>query len=125
VEKKPKRTLRILIADDDRDTAMSLAAILQHEGHEVSSVYRGDAVLEQVRNYKPDAVLLDIGMPGLTGFEIARELRRQLGAGCPLLVAVTAWNQKSAKVLGKLVGFSHYITKPYSTGDLLGVLAQV
>lgn len=115
--------LRILIADDDRDTVLSLATILLQEGHEVREVYRGDAVLDQVRAYKPDVVLLDIGMPGLTGFEIARHMGQELGRARPLLIAVTAWTQSSAKVLGKLVGFDHYLTKPYSTDELLGLIA--
>jgi DNA-binding response OmpR family regulator len=118
-------TLRILIADDDRDTVLSLATILLQEGHEVREVYRGDAVLDQVRAYKPDVVLLDIGMPGLTGFEIARFMRQELGSARPLLIAVTAWKQNSAKVLGKLVGFDHYVTKPYSIEELLGLIAPV
>ena len=115
--------LRILIADDDRDTVLSLATILLQEGHEVREVYRGDAVLDQVRAYKPDVVLLDIGMPGLTGFEIARHVRDELGRVRPLMIAVTAWHQKSVKVLGKLVGFDHYVTKPYSTAELLGLIS--
>jgi DNA-binding response OmpR family regulator len=115
--------LRIIIADDNRDTVLSLATILLQEGHEVREVYRGDAVLDQVRAYKPDVVLLDIGMPGLTGFEIARQMQQELGRLRPLLIAVTAWNQKSAKVLGKLVGFDHYLTKPYSTDELLGLIS--
>lgn len=117
--------LRILIADDDRDTVLSLATILLQEGHEVREVYRGDAVLDQVRAYKPDVVLLDIGMPGLTGFEIARHMRQELGRARPLLIAVTAWTQNSARVLGKLVGFDHYLTKPYSTDELLGLLTPL
>lgn len=123
--RRPKQGLRIVIADDDRDTVLSLATILLQEGHEVREVYRGDAVLDHVRTYKPDAVLLDIGMPGLTGFEIARKLRQELGHACPLMIATTAWTQSSAKVLGKLVGFSHYLTKPYSIDELLAVLGQL
>jgi DNA-binding response OmpR family regulator len=115
--------LRIVIADDDRDTVLSLATILQQEGHEVREVFRGDAVLDEVRACKPDVVLLDIGMPGQTGFEIARTMRQELGRERPLLIAVTAWNQPSAKVLGKLVGFDHYLTKPYSADELLGLIA--
>jgi len=114
--------LRILIADDDRDTVLSLATLLLQEGHEVREIYRGDAVLNQVRVYKPDVLLLDIGMPGLTGFEVARHVRQELGL-TPLLIAVTAWKQNSAKVLGKLVGFDHYLTKPYSIDELLGLIA--
>ena len=115
--------LRVLIADDDRDTVLSLATILLQEGHEVREVYRGDAVLDQVLAYKPDVVLLDIGMPGLTGFEVARHVQQQLGRTRPLLIAITAWKQNSAKVLGKLVGFDHYLTKPYSIDELLGLIA--
>ena len=115
--------LRVLIADDERDTVASLETLLLQVGHEVREVYRGDAVLDQVRVYKPDVVLLDIGMPGESGFEIARNFRQELGRARPLLIAVTAWNQPSAKVLGKLVGFDHYLTKPYSTDELLGLIA--
>jgi len=117
--------LRIVIADDDRDAVLSLATVLLQEGHEVREVYRGDAVLEQVRAYRPDVVLLDIGMPGLTGFEIARLMGQELGRDLPLLIALTGWNQASAKVLGKIVGFDHYITKPYAIGDLLGLLSPL
>src|SRR4026207_1223710 len=105
--------LRILIADDDRDTVLSLATVLLDEGHEVREVYRGDAVLDQVRAYRPDVVLLDIGMPGLPGFETARLIGREFGRDLPRLIALTGCEQASAKVLGKIVGFDHYITKPY------------
>lgn len=117
--------LRIVIADDDRDTVFSLATILQQEGHQVTEVYRGDAVLDEVRASKPDVVLLDIGMPGQTGFEVARNMRQEFGRERPLLIAVTAWNQPSAKVLGKLVGFDHYLTKPYPPGELLRLLTPL
>lgn len=123
--RKAKRRLRILVADDDRDTVVTLSSILQDEGHEVIEVYRGDAVLELARRYKPDTALLDIGMPGLTGFEIARELRDNLRDACPVLIAVTAWKQKSAREMGKLVGFSHYLTKPYAIEELLDILASL
>jgi DNA-binding response OmpR family regulator len=121
----PTHRLRLLVADDDRDAVVTLSTVLENEGHEVIEVYRADAVLELARRYKPDVALLDIGMPGMTGFEVARKLRDQLGAQCPVLVAVTAWNQESAKVLGKLVGFKHYVVKPYSMDDLLDALMRL
>jgi CheY-like chemotaxis protein len=121
----PTHRLRLLVADDDRDEVLTLSTVLQHEGHEVIEVYRADAVLELARRYRPDVALLDIGMPGMTGFEVARKLGDQLGAHCPILVAVTAWNQESAKALGKLVGFKHYMVKPYSTDELLDVLVRL
>jgi len=121
----PTRKLRILVADDDRDTVVTLSTLLQQEGHDVLEVYRGDAVMSMVTRYQPDAVLLDIGMPGLTGFEIARQLHETLKDQCPLLIAVTAWKMDTARELGKLVGFNHYLIKPYSTDELLGLLAPL
>jgi DNA-binding response OmpR family regulator len=123
--RRPTRGLRIIVADDDRDAALTLSLLLRDEGHEVLEVYRGDAVLDLVRRYKPDAVLLDIGMPEMTGFEIARELRDTFRHACPLLVAVTAWSQSTAKELGRLVGFNHYLVKPYAPEDLLALLAPL
>lgn len=120
--RKPVRPLRVLVADDDRDAVQTLSTILQDEGHQVLEVYRGDAVLQLVRKYRPHAVLLDIGMPGLTGYEIARQLRDELRNECPLLVAVTAWSHAKARELGKLFGFNHYLVKPYASEDLLALL---
>lgn len=116
------RPLRVLVADDDRDTVVTLSALLQAEGYDVLEVYRGDAVLELARRYPPHAVLLDIGMPGLTGFQIARRLRDELGGACPLLVAITAWGQAAAREMGKLSGFHHYLVKPYESQELLALL---
>lgn len=123
--RKPARALRIIVADDNRDTAISLAMVLRDEGHEVLEVYRGDAVLRLAAQTRPDVLILDIGMPGMTGFEIAHALRQQLGVACPLLIAVTAWTQRAARELGKLTGFSHYFTKPCATSDLLDILSSL
>ena len=123
--RKPVRVLRIIVADDNRDAAVSLAVLLRDEGHEVLEVYRGDSVLPLAASFRPDALILDIGMPGLTGFEIAHALRQALGRGCPLLIAVTAWNQPAARELGRASGFSHYLTKPAATGELLQILASL
>jgi two-component system OmpR family response regulator len=121
----PGRALRILVADDDRDAVVTLSTLLQHEGHQVVEVYRADAVLGLVQRYQPDAVLLDIGMPGLTGFEVARQLRETLRNACPLLIAITAWHQEKARELGRLSGFNHYLTKPYSPDELLALLGSL
>jgi DNA-binding response OmpR family regulator len=121
----PARALRILIVDDDRDAVATLSALLQHDGHDVIQAYSGGGVLSLVRSREPDAVLLDIGMPGATGFEVARELRERLGRYCPPLIAVTAWTQPAAREMGRLAGFSHYMTKPYSPQDLRAVLASL
>src|SRR3954464_6182864 len=117
------RALRILIVDDDRDAVVTLSALLQQDGHEVIEAYSGGGVLNLVRSRELDAVLLDIGMPGATGFEVARELRLRLGRTCPALIALTPWAQPAAREMGRLAGFNHYLTKPYSAQDLRAALA--
>jgi CheY-like chemotaxis protein len=123
--RRPTRCLRIVVADDDRDAVLTLSTLLQQDGHEVLEVYRGDAVIDLVRRYQPDVVLLDLGMPDVSGIEIARQLREQLRRACPLLIAVTGWKQEKAKELAKLAGFHHYFTKPYSTEELRELLAAL
>ena len=122
---KELRALRIVVADDNRDAAVSLAAVLRDEGHEVFEVYRGDAVLPLTARFQPHVLILDIGMPGMTGFEIAHALRQDLGRKCPVLIAVTAWNQAKALELGRISGFSHYLTKPAATDEILKILASL
>src|SRR5438874_11034029 len=112
------RALRILIVDDDRDAVGTLSALLQHDGHEVIEAYSGGGVLSLVRSRDPHAVLLDIGMPGATGFGVARELRLRLGRTCPALIAITAWTQPAAREMGRLSGLNHHLTKAYSTQEL-------
>jgi len=123
--RKPTPGLRVVVADDNRDAATALAMVLRDEGYEVFEVYRGDAVLELTAQFKPDVLILDIGMPGLTGFEVAHQLRRNLGQACPVLIAVTAWSQASARELGRTAGFSHYLTKPCSTDELIAILESL
>lgn len=119
------RRLRIVVADDDKDEVLTLATVLRHEGHDVREVYRGDAVLDLIRNFEADAVLLDIGMPGMTGYDVARKLRERLGGDCPLLIAVTAWTKGADRVLGQIAGFDHYVTKPYEMTELLELLTPI
>jgi CheY-like chemotaxis protein len=119
------RRLRVLIADDDRDTVMTLATILQDEGHEVREVYRGSEVLRMVRDFDPDVALVDIGMPGMTGYDVAREVRQVFGAGRPMLIAVTGWKMPSDRILAQLAGFDHHLAKPFESSGLLELIAQV
>ena len=79
--------LRVLIADDERDEVATLAALLMDEGHQVREVYRGDTVLDQVRDFSPHVALLDIGMPGMNGYVIAKRLHEEYGEHCPVLIA--------------------------------------
>ena len=117
--------LRILVADDDRDTVITLTALLGHEGHETRGIDRALDVEPAVRSFEPDAVLLDIAMPMKDGYEIARSLHRELGLAVPLLVAVTAYSRRSDKALAQQAGFHHHVGKPYDTEEILAILADL
>ena len=114
--------LRILVADDDRDAVQSLMLLLREHGHEVRGVYTGLDVLNKVRDFAPDAVLLDIGMPHINGYEVARALRERYASARPMLIAITGRNQASDRKLAQLAGFDHHLAKPYDPGALLALL---
>jgi len=122
---RAKRGLRILIADDDRDHVMTLAALLIDEGHEVREVYRGSEVQRLVRDFDPDVALIDIGMPGMTGYDAAREIRQEFGKARPMMIAITGWKQSSDRILAKLAGFDHHMAKPFDPKALLELIAPL
>jgi DNA-binding response OmpR family regulator len=115
----------VLIAEDDRDTAASLEALVQDEAHETRCVFRGREVVGAARNFAADVVLLDIGMPGINGYDIARVFRKLYGSRAPTLIAVTAWNKSADKLMAKHAGFDHHIAKPYDPKALLGLLDEI
>src|SRR3954469_6122426 len=114
--------LRILVADDERDQVATLGLLLADEGHQVREVYRGSEVLRAVREFDPDVALIDIGMPGMTGYDAGREIRQVLGGTRPLLIAVTGWKQSSDRILAKLAGFDHHLAKPFDPAALLALI---
>lgn len=117
--------LRVLLADDDRDGAMTLSTLLELEGYEVRTVHGGQEALDAAREFKPGVILLDIGMPKITGYEVARRLRQRYGDDCPMLIAVTGWKQASDKILASLAGFDHHVAKPYQPAELINLLARL
>ncbi|HWI37279.1 MAG TPA: response regulator [Burkholderiales bacterium] len=117
--------LRVLLADDDRDTVLTLATILADDGHEVRALGDGAGVPELVRDFDPDVVILDIEMPGRNGYALARELHERQVAGQPLLVAISGvWVKPSERFLAIMVGFDHFFQKPADPKELLAVLAD-
>ena len=105
-------TRRILIVDDNHDSADAVALILQLDGHDVKTVYNGMDALNLVEQFKPHAVLLDIGMPHLNGYEVAQRLRRQTWGKNVLLIAQTGWGQEEDIRQCREAGFDHHVTKP-------------
>jgi PAS domain S-box-containing protein len=118
----PKRS--VLIADDNRDGAESLAMLLRMQGHEVTVVHNGREALAAFDRSHPNVVLLDIGMPELDGYEVAREIReRATGAGS-MLIAVTGWGQRNDKERAEAAGFDSHFTKPVDLAGLEELLRQ-
>jgi CheY-like chemotaxis protein len=117
--------LRVLIADDDRDSTATLQTLLELEGFVVRAVHGGQEALDQAREFKPHVALLDIGMPKITGYEAARRLRQRYGDECPVLVAITGWKQASDKILASLAGFDHHVAKPYDPAALISLLSKL
>jgi CheY-like chemotaxis protein len=108
----PESVRRILIVDDNQDSADAVALILQLDGHEVKTVYSGVDALDLVEEFKPHAVLLDIGMPQLNGYQVARRLRSQAWGKNVLLIAQTGWGQQEDIRQCHEAGFNHHVTKP-------------
>lgn len=115
---------RVLVVDDNADSADSLGMLLRSLGTEVRTVYDGPLALEVVQDYRPDAVFLDIGMPGMDGLEVARRIRRYPGLEGVLLVALTGWGQPTDRELTRAAGFDHHLVKPAQPHILRRLLAE-
>jgi CheY-like chemotaxis protein len=117
-------SLRILVVDDLRDAADSLALLLGLMGHEVRAAYDGPTALLVACDFKPDVVLLDICLPGMDGYEVARRLRGQVGLDC-LLVAATGLGQEEDHRRSREAGFDRLLVKPLDPAELKRLLAVV
>lgn len=109
---------RVVIVDDDHDAADSLAMMLQIDGHDVRVVYDGPSALQAIATYHPDVALIDLGMPMMDGYEVARRLREQPVYSDVKLVAVTGWGQEEACRRSANAGFDQHLVKPVSLETL-------
>jgi CheY-like chemotaxis protein len=118
--------LRIVVADDNVDSAMVLADILRGLGHDVRTAHDGQAALDTIENFQPDVALLDIGMPKLSGYEVATRTRAlNDGAHRIVMVAVTGWGQEHDRQQAREAGFDHHLTKPLDLPVLNQLLAGI
>lgn len=119
------RPQRILVVDDNRDAAESLGALLQLLGADVLVVHNGADALDAFATYKPAVVLLDIGMPGMDGHEVARRIRREPGSQEATLIALTGWGQEKDRRRSSSAGFDFHLVKPADLHVLESLLASI
>jgi CheY-like chemotaxis protein len=115
---------RVLIADDNTDSAESLALLTRMWGHEVLLAHTGTGALELALRERPDACILDIGMPGLNGYDLARQIRQQPWAARVMLMAVTGWGQSEDVQRAREAGFDHHMTKPVDLARVDALLLE-
>jgi PAS domain S-box-containing protein len=114
---------KILVADDNQDAAHTLAMLLRLAGHEVRTAHGGEAALTLASTFAPEIALLDIGMPDLNGYEVAKRLRRTDCGADLRLIALTGWGQDEDKRRARDAGFDHHLTKPVDPQQLDALLA--
>ena len=116
--------LRVLVVDDNQDSADTLHQLLESMGQEVVSVYDGAAALATFETFRPELVMLDIGMPNMSGYEVARQIGAKVGEFRPVLIAITGWGQEGDKQRSREFGFDYHFVKPVGEGSLRRVLAE-
>jgi PAS domain S-box-containing protein len=114
--------LRVLVVDDSRDAADTCATLLELSGHRVQTAYSGRQALEVAERFRPDVFLLDIGLPDIDGYQLARSIRTAQWGLSALLVAVTGWGQEEDRRRAAAVGFDHHLTKPVAAEALEALL---
>jgi signal transduction histidine kinase/CheY-like chemotaxis protein len=114
----------VLVADDNVDAADSLGMLLRFDGHDVTIVHDGEAAVAAVQARRPDAVVLDLGMPGLDGLEAARRIRAMPGGRHVRLIALTGWGQDSDRARTREAGFDHHLVKPADPAEVTALLRE-
>lgn len=117
--------LRVLVVDDNVDAARTLAVLLNKYGHDARAVYDGSAALDAARGFQPNLIFLDIGLPGMNGYEVAQKVRAQQEFGNVVLVAMTGYGQEKDKQRSREAGFDHHLVKPADFNAFKQILAGV
>jgi CheY-like chemotaxis protein len=116
---------RVLVVDDNHDAADSLGAVLERLGAEVRVTHDGAAALDTFASFHPAAVFLDLGMPGMDGYEVASRMRKGAAASEALLIALTGWGTENDRRRAVAAGFNHHLVKPAEIGTLRALLASL
>src|SRR5262245_10834937 len=120
-----KQGFRILVVDDNHDSALSLAMMLSIMGHETRTAHDGESAVETAESFLPEVVLLDIGLPKLNGYEVAQRIREQAWGTSMFLIAVTGWGQDEDRQRSSEVGLNVHMVKPVEPAALERLLADL
>lgn len=119
----------MLVVDDNRDTVITLRALLEHEGYETRGVHDAHAALAKLAEFDPDVVIADLAMPGKSGWHIAQAVRgggKTYGADRPLMIAISGeYTQGADRILTEMSGFNYFLAKPFDPKVLLALLAPL
>jgi signal transduction histidine kinase/ActR/RegA family two-component response regulator len=115
---------RVLVVDDNQDTATGMAKLLEILGHEVVAAYNGPSAIEKARELRPDVVLLDIGLPGMDGYEVARKLREDPCCSDAILIAASGYGQEDDQRRCREAGFNHHLVKPVDYKLLISLFSK-
>jgi len=121
----PVSPLRILVVDDNRDAAATMAMLLRISGNDVRTVHDGREAVDEAREFRPDVAILDIGLPGVDGYAAARTIRREPWGAGVVLIAVTGWGQETDRERSKEAGFDHHLVKPVEPAALVSILSSL
>ena len=124
VHEKTAQPRRVLVVEDQPALSRVTVALLEKMGHEVRAAADGPEALLAVREYNPEVVLLDIGLPGMDGYEVARCLRSEMGKDAPMLVAMTGYSQHEVRRHARKAEFDHHLVKPADMSALRELLTQ-
>jgi two-component system OmpR family response regulator len=112
----PKR--RLLVVDDNKDAAESMSMLLEMWGHEVAFAFDGPSALETAQRWQPEAIFLDIGLPGMDGYEVAERMREMPQARDAVLIAITGYGQEDDRLRSRRAGIDHHLVKPVAPDAL-------
>jgi CheY-like chemotaxis protein len=116
---------RLLVVDDNKDAAESMSMLLQMWGHEVAYAYDGPSALETARQWQPEAVILDIGLPGMDGYEVAERLRTLPRGKDAVLIAITGYGQDDDRRRSRRAGIDHHLVKPVAPDALRTLIDSI
>jgi CheY-like chemotaxis protein len=116
---------RILVVDDHRDAALSMAAILKRRGHELAVAHDGESAIATAESFRPEVILMDVGMPGLNGYDATRRIRQQSWGKAIFVIALTGWGQETDRADSRAAGCDAHLVKPARVAAVEEVLQQI